>query len=114
MPRPRQRGESGRNDPNRTLGGGRKRAFSSRPKGSDWTREACYSGAPRKRPDRRAAERSDEFAPSKANPHLPLPCAMGRCLGRIARRSLRSKDPEPAPDPAWRARARQGGPGGRA
>ena len=28
----------------------------------------------RERPCRRAAERSDEFAPSKAKPHLPLPC----------------------------------------
>jgi hypothetical protein len=27
----------------------------------------------RERPSRRAAERSDEFAPSKANAHLPLP-----------------------------------------
>jgi hypothetical protein len=30
--------------------------------------------ARRERPRRRAAERSDEFAPSKANGHLALPC----------------------------------------
>jgi hypothetical protein len=29
----------------------------------------------RERPCRRAAERSDDFAPSKANAHLPLSCA---------------------------------------
>jgi len=38
----------------------------------------------RERPhDCRAAEPSDEFAPSKAKPHLPLPCeaqAGGHCL----------------------------------
>jgi hypothetical protein len=37
-----------------------------------------------KRPRRRAAERSDEFAPSKANAHLPLPCE-GAYSARIAR-----------------------------
>jgi hypothetical protein len=30
--------------------------------------------ARRERPSRYATERSDEFAPSKAKPHLPLPC----------------------------------------
>src|SRR5262249_35467160 len=33
--------------------------------------------AGRDRPRRRAAESSDEFAPSKANAHLPLPSPMG-------------------------------------
>jgi hypothetical protein len=40
--------------------------------------DAPYAGALlcscRERPSRRAAERSDEFAPSKANAHLALPC----------------------------------------
>jgi hypothetical protein len=30
----------------------------------------------RERPSRRAAKRGDKFAPSKANPHLALPCKM--------------------------------------
>ena len=38
----------------------------------------------RERPRRRAAKERDEFAPSKANPHLALPCE-GTYRGRIAR-----------------------------
>jgi hypothetical protein len=54
----------------------------------------------RQRPCRRAAESGDEFAPSKPKPHLPLPSPMGaRYRDRISRQSLRSQEPEPAPDP---------------
>ena len=38
----------------------------------------------RERPNRRAAENSDELAPSKANAHLPLLC-QSTLSGRIAR-----------------------------
>jgi hypothetical protein len=38
----------------------------------------------RERPRRRAAEPSDEFAPFKANPHLPLPCE-APCEGALSR-----------------------------
>jgi hypothetical protein len=61
----------------------------------------------RERPsDRRAAESSDKFAPSKANGHLPLPCRGCPIEAGYHGPSLRSQDPEPAPDPARRARAR--------
>jgi hypothetical protein len=52
--------------------------------------------ARRERPNRRAAEPSDEFAPSKANAHLPLPSPMGALKGAV---------PEPAPEQGMRARA---------
>src|SRR5262249_54767349 len=58
----------------------------------------------RKRPCRRATEPSDEFAPSKANPHLPPPSRMG-ALSRqhSTAESCGPRSPEPAPPPARRA-----------
>jgi hypothetical protein len=49
--------------------------FVARPKHADAPHAVALLRARSERPrDRRAAEKSDEFASSKAKPHLPLPC----------------------------------------
>jgi hypothetical protein len=47
--------------------------FDARHEHADAPHALALLRARRERPSRRTAERSDEFAPSKANAHLPLP-----------------------------------------
>jgi hypothetical protein len=48
--------------------------FVARQEHADPSHPAALLRGRRERPSDRAAECSDEFAPSKANPHLPLLC----------------------------------------
>jgi hypothetical protein len=57
--------------------------FAVRHEHADAPHSVALLGMRRERPRRRAAERSDEFSPSKANAHLSLLC-QGTQWGRIA------------------------------
>jgi hypothetical protein len=62
--------------------------FAERHQHADAPHAVALLRARRERPRHRAAESSDEFAPSKANAHLPLPSPWDAI--RIARPGVRS------------------------
>ena len=67
-------------------------------------------GCPERRVHMRGSQANDEFAPSNPNAHLPLPC-LEPYRGTITLPEPVVLTPEPASDPARRARARAGSSG---